>query len=244
MSGISGRRQTQVRGWVRGVFVVEARALKKVYRNGQIALDGVNFRISQGELVFLTGPSGAGKTTLLKLVICAESPTAGELLVNGLDVSRLSPIQVRELRRKMGVVFQDFRLIRGRTALDNVCMGLRVLGIAGKELQRRSSEALQSVGLGNKSLNAVESLSWGEQQRVAIARALARQPELLLADEPTGNLDSQTAAEILELLLEANRRGCTVVMATHASHLIERLNKRVVRIEQGRITHDGDFWSH
>ena len=215
--------------------MIEACELSKIYQNGTLALDRLRLRIAQGELVFLTGPSGAGKSTLLKLIIGAERPTSGRLLVNGTDVGRSSPAVIRRLRRSLGVVFQDFRLLKGRTALDNVAVGLWTVGIWGREVRERSMEALRSVGLSDKSGVPIDSLSWGEQQRVAVARALVRKPQLLLADEPTGNLDAVTAATIMGLFVEANREGCTVLVATHSSFPLEFPSGRLLLMERGRI---------
>lgn len=219
--------------------MIEARNLGKTYPDRTVALEGLNLRIVQGEFVILAGRSGAGKTTLFKLILGAEVPSAGVLTVYGHSVARLSLPAKRELRRKVGVVFQDFRLLKGRTAYDNVALGLRVLGLSGVQVRHRSLMALESVGLRDKLGSRVETLSWGEQQRVAVARALARRPDLILADEPTGNLDSATAAGVIELLLAANREGATVVMATHSRSLIDRPEQRVVVLEEGRIIYDG-----
>jgi len=199
----------------------------------------VSLEIDKGEMVFLTGPSGAGKSTLLKLIFCAERPTRGQLLVNGRNVARLKAGAVPYLRRNIGVVFQDFKLLPRRTVEENVAIGLEVVGAPRHEIRRRTFALLKRLGLAHKRNQLPPRLSGGEQQRVAIGRALVNDPQILLADEPTGNLDSESSAEVIELLEEANSRGTTVVVATHDRALLaasgEASGRRVIVLEGGRL---------
>lgn len=215
--------------------MIEAVGLRKVYPDGTVALRDVDLQVEQGEFVFLVGRSGAGKTTLFKLIIGMEKPSGGRLLVDGVDLGSADPAEIRRLRRTVGMIFQDFRLIKGRIAADNVALGLRMLGLSAAGIRRRASAALADVGLAEKAGTRVEALSWGEQQRVAIARALARDPVLILADEPTGNLDQAMAALVMERLLAANRKGATVVVASHARALVERSGRRVLTLRDGAV---------
>lgn len=200
------------------------------------SLIDVNLHVKKGEFIFLTGPSGAGKTTLLKLIFCAEQPTRGQVLVAGRNVARLRQSAIPYLRRNIGVVFQDFKLLPNRTVADNVAFTLDVLGLPRKESMPKVERMLKLVGLHHKAHVSPQKLSGGEQQRVVIARALVNDPAVLLADEPTGNLDPALTLEIMDLLCEANVRGTTVVVATHDSKLIERYQKRTLRLEKGRVT--------
>jgi cell division transport system ATP-binding protein len=209
--------------------------VSKHYPGGHRALDDVSFQIERGEFAFLTGPSGAGKTTLLRLIFRQEVPTAGQILVNGRNVASLPRRKIPFLRRTMGVVFQDFRLIPRKTVFENVSYLPRVLGLDGQRQKRLAYETLRRVGLAHRLKAFPLELSGGEQQRVAIARALINQPEILVADEPTGNLDPEMAREIFELFLEINRRGTTVLVATHDTRVIERLNRRVLALRAGRM---------
>ncbi|HZN53760.1 MAG TPA: cell division ATP-binding protein FtsE [Candidatus Polarisedimenticolaceae bacterium] len=211
------------------------RRLTKSYAEGAVALRDVSLGIERGEFVFVTGPSGAGKTTLLRLLLRQELPTRGEILIGGRDVVGLPPSKVPELRRSIGVVFQDFKLIRRKSALENVAYVLNVAGIPRGEQKRRAYLALKGVGLQHRLNVRPEALSGGEQQRVAIARAVVNDPELLLADEPTGNLDPDLAVEIMRLFREINARGTTVVVATHDRELIRRMQRRTIVLEHGRI---------
>jgi len=196
----------------------------------------VSFEVARGEFVFITGPSGAGKSTLLRLFLRQELPTAGTILVHGRDVATLSPSKVPALRRSIGVVFQDFKLIRRKTALENVAYVLNVAGIPRAEQKRRAYLALKGVGLQHRLHVTPEVLSGGEQQRVAIARAVVNDPELLLADEPTGNLDPDLAVEIMRLFREINARGTTIVVATHDRDLIRRMQRRTITLDHGVLT--------
>jgi len=212
--------------------------VSKHYPGGQRALDEITFQIERGEFAFLTGPSGAGKTTLLRLIFRQEIPTSGQILVNGRNVASLPRRKVPFLRRTMGVVFQDFRLIPRKTVFENVSYLPRVLGLDRQRQKRLAYETLRRVGLAHRMKAFPLELSGGEQQRVAIARALVNQPEILVADEPTGNLDPEMAREIFELFLEINRRGTTVLVATHDARVLERLDKRVLSLRAGRLQDD------
>jgi cell division transport system ATP-binding protein len=213
--------------------------VRKQYGSEAPALSDVSLEIGKGEFVFLTGPSGAGKSTLLRLVFCAEPPTSGQILVFGRNVARIRPSSVPYVRRSIGVVFQDFKLLEHRTLAENVAFPLEVRGMRPREVERRVSLALRGVGLEHRAGRFPLSLSGGEQQRAAVARALVGDPALLLADEPTGNLDADRTAEVMELLERANARGTTVVVATHDRGLLARHKKRVVSLEAGRVATDG-----
>ncbi len=219
--------------------MIETFHVTKIYERGdQPALHDVSLHIEKGEFVFLTGPSGAGKTTLLKLVFAAEKPTRGQILVSGHNIAKLRPRQVPYLRRKVGVVFQDFKLISTRTVHENVAYALHVIGLSENEIRRRVYQVLKGVGLFHKANVLPPKLSGGEQQRVAIARALVNEPLLLLADEPTGNLDDEMTKEVMSLLEQANARGTTVIVATHDKALIDRYKKRVVYLKRGGVVSD------
>ena len=213
--------------------------LHKRFSNEASALSGVDLEIRRGEFVFITGSSGAGKTSLLRLLLRQELPSSGQILIDGRDIGALRRSNVPELRRSMGVVFQDFKLIRRKTALENVCYVLNVAGLSRSEQRRRAYNALRSVGLNHRLHAMPEVLSGGEQQRVAIARAVVSEPALLLADEPTGNLDPDLAVEIMRLFREINARGTTIVVATHDRDLIQRMQRRTVVLERGRVVDDG-----
>ncbi len=212
----------------------------KAYPGDPPALTDINLHVEKGEFVFLTGPSGAGKSTLLKLVFLAEKPTRGQVLVGGRNVARLRDSGVPYLRRNIGVVFQDFKLLPRRSVADNVAFTLEVLGTPRAEVRRRVLGMLKKVGLEHKADVLPPRLSGGEQQRVVIARALVNDPAILLADEPTGNLDPQLTLEVMDLLCDVNVRGTTVVVATHDRTLLERYQKRTVRLERGAIVSDED----
>jgi cell division transport system ATP-binding protein len=213
--------------------------VQKQYGDEAPALADVSLEIRKGEFVFLTGPSGAGKSTLLRLVFCAEPPTEGQLLVFGRNVARIRASSIPFVRRSIGVVFQDFKLLEHRTLAENVAFPLQVKGVRPAEVERRVVQALRGVGLEHRAERFPLSLSGGEQQRAAVARALVGDPALLLADEPTGNLDADRTAEVLQLLEAANARGTTVVVATHDRGLLARHKKRVVALEGGRVVSDG-----
>ncbi len=207
----------------------------KAYPGDPPVLVDINLDVQKGEFVFLTGPSGAGKSTLLKLMFVAERPTRGQVLISGRNVARLRESGIPYLRRNIGVVFQDFKLLPTRTVAENVGFTLDVLGTPREVVRSRSLKALKSVGLEHKADVLPPKLSGGEQQRVVIARALVNDPAILLADEPTGNLDPRLTVEIMDLLCDVNARGTTVVVATHDASLIERYQKRTLRLERGTL---------
>ncbi len=215
--------------------------VSKSYMAGQYALHDVSLEVRKGEFVFLTGPSGAGKTTLLELIFAAEQPSVGQILVLGRNVARLGAGAVPALRRRVGVVFQDFKLLQDRTVEENVRLALDVVGTPRREARSRVFQMLKSVGLQHRRFHHPLSLSGGEQQRVALARALVNEPEILLADEPTGNLDPELTIEIMDLIVAAATHGTTVLVATHDHSLIDRYGKRVLRLEAGRIAEDLNF---
>jgi cell division transport system ATP-binding protein len=218
--------------------VIRFFGVAKHYPGGQTALDDVSFHVPRGEFVFLTGPSGAGKTTLLKMIFREEVPSAGQIIVNGRNVGSLPRRKVPYLRRTVGVVFQDFRLIPRKTVFENVSYLPRLLGADRRGQKRLAYQALRRVGLAHRMNAFPAELSGGEQQRVAIARALISEPELLIADEPTGNLDPDLSAEILRLFLTINRRGTTVLLATHDRDTIQRIGRRVLGLDAGRLVRD------
>ena len=201
-------------------------------------LDDVTLRVEKGEFVWLTGPSGAGKTTLLRLLFAADDPSSGQIIVGGRNVNRISAGAVPYLRRNIGVVFQDFKLLANRTALENVGFALEVLGASDAEIRERAVRRLDQVGLKHKAQSLPARLSGGEQQRVAIARALVNEPAIVLADEPTGNLDAGLTDSILQLLFDANARGSTVVVATHDRSLLSRYQRRTIRLDRGKVASD------
>jgi cell division transport system ATP-binding protein len=215
--------------------LIELFGVTKAYAGEAPALANVSLLVRKGEFVFLTGPSGAGKTTLLRLLFAAERPTEGQILVNGRNLSRLSARQVPALRREIGVVFQDFKLLPTRTVFDNVALPLEVAGVPARELRRKVAHVLRAVSLSHRMFAFPPGLSGGEQQRVAIARAVINDPVVLLADEPTGNLDPDLALEIMALLFDIHARGTTVVVATHDRTLIERFHHRVITLDRGTL---------
>jgi cell division transport system ATP-binding protein len=215
--------------------LIESYHLSKSYKRGVYALRDLTLTIGKGEFTFLTGPSGAGKSTLLRLLLCAEQPTEGDLKVGGRDLSLLSSSQIQAYRRTVGFVFQDFRLIPRFTVFQNVAFVMRVLGMPLATQQRKTFQVLKWVGLQHRMNALPEELSGGEQQRIAIARALVNDPQLILADEPTGNLDPDLSLDIMNLFREINARGTTVVVATHDRELIRRVGRRAVTLDQGRV---------
>jgi cell division transport system ATP-binding protein len=209
--------------------------VSKLYPGGVPALHEIDLTVERGEFVFLTGPSGAGKTTLLRILLRQEAPTAGQVFVNGRNVGGLPLSQVPAMRRAIGVVFQDFKLISRKTALENVAYVLNVAGVSRAEQKERAYAALKGVGLQHRAAALPATLSGGEQQRVAIARAVVHEPDLLLADEPTGNLDPDLGVEVMRLFREINARGTTIVVATHDRDLIQRMARRTIVLERGTI---------
>jgi len=218
--------------------VLSFRSVSKIYPRSIVGLTDIDLEIGKGEFVFVVGQSGAGKSTLLKLVYREEVPTSGAVLVNGWDVARLSPGRVPYLRRHIGVVFQDVRLLSQRSVFDNVAFTLRVTEEAHRDLRRRVIEALDMVGIADLKDKMPFQLSGGEQQRVGIARAMVGRPIVLIGDEPTGNLDPQTSEDILRTFIDINRMGTTVLMATHDSNLVDTFRQRVVALDSGRIIRD------
>jgi len=218
-----------------GDLMIRAMKLSKRYPGGTTALEDFDLEVGRGEFVFITGASGAGKTTLLRLILRQELPSSGQVLVNGRNVGALPASKVPDLRKSIGVVFQDFKLIQRKTALENVAYVLNVAGLPRGEQRRRAFQVLRSVGLHHRLSVLPPALSGGEQQRVAIARAVVNEPTLLMADEPTGNLDPDLAVEIMRLFREINARGTTVVVATHDRDLVKRMQRRVVTLERGRL---------
>jgi len=212
--------------------------VQKEYDNGTKALKGVNLRIDDGEFVFLVGPSGSGKSTVIKLITGEIAATEGRLMVNGYNLSNIAPRQIPYMRRTLGIIFQDFRLIEKKTVYENLAFVMRAIGASTRELRRRIPYVLQLVGLDQKADHYPGQLSGGEQQRVAIARALVNNPSMIIADEPTGNLDPQRSLEIMMLLERINELGTTVLVVTHEKSLVNRFSKRVVAIENGRIISD------
>jgi cell division transport system ATP-binding protein len=215
--------------------VIETHHLSKLYSRGLYALQGLSLTVDKGEFVFLTGPSGAGKSTLLRLLLVQERPTEGELFVNGHDLTTLSRGDVQEYRRGIGFIFQDFKLIPTRTVFENVAFVLEVLGVPSGQQRRKAFQVLKWVGLQHRINAYPRDLSGGEQQRIAIARALVNDPALVLADEPTGNLDPDLSLEIMNLLREVNAGGTTVVVATHDRELIRLVGRRTITLDQGRV---------
>ena len=210
------------------------------YQRESAALDDVTLKVPKGDFVFVTGPSGAGKSTLLRLVYAALVPTRGQVLVDGQNITRLTPAQIPLLRRGIGVVFQDFKLLPNRTVMENVAITLEVLGWGSKDIGRKVYHILKQLGLEHKITATPQRLSGGEQQRVALARALVNEPKILLADEPTGNLDDENKEQILSIFREANIRGTTVLVATHDRRVIESSHRRVVALEKGRVVEDSN----
>jgi len=218
--------------------VIQLFHVTKRWSNDPPVLDDVTLQVEKGEFVWLTGPSGAGKTTLLRMLFCADEPTSGQIIVGGRNVDRLSARVVPCLRRNIGVVFQDFKLLPNRTALENVGYALEVRGKTDAEIRERAQKRLAQVGLLDRAHSLPLRMSGGEQQRVAIARALVNEPAILLADEPTGNLDASLTDSILELLFDANARGATVVVATHDRTLLQRHQRRTIQLQRGKVVAD------
>ena len=219
--------------------MIELSNVVKTYDPGVKALNGITLKIDDGEFVFLVGPSGSGKSTIIKLLTAELEPTAGSVLVNGFVLEKIRQRAIPYLRRTLGVIFQDFRLIENKSVYDNVAFAMRVIGAAESEIKKRVPYVLDLVGLENKGRRLPHELSGGEQQRVAIARALVNNPSVIIADEPTGNLDPARSLEIMMLLEQINALGTTVMVVTHEKELVNRFTKRVVAIDEGRIISDG-----
>jgi cell division transport system ATP-binding protein len=220
-------------------MLVEFEKVKKVYKEGLVALRDITLSLAKGEFAFITGQSGAGKSTLLKMIYMDEFPTEGEVRVGNHNSSSISGREIAMLRREVGVVFQEFKLLKDLTAFENVVLPLRAAGKRQSTMRKRVNSVLYSVGLSSKRHQFPLKLSGGEQQRIAIARAMALRPSILLADEPTGNLDPVTAEQIFDLLVDINRGGTSVLVATHDVRHAERLGKRVIRLERGKLADDG-----
>lgn len=218
--------------------MISLRGVSLVYPNGVRALDAIDLQIGKGDFVFLVGHSGTGKSSLLRLLYREMAPSAGDIIVDGIRVDRLRHARIPALRRHLGVVFQDYKLLSDKTVWENVAFALQVTGAHTKDVQRQVPRALDLVGLSHKSRMYPNELSGGEQQRTAIARALVNNPKLLLCDEPTGNLDPANTSEIMDLLLRINLKGTTVVVATHNQAVVDRMRRRVVRLDNGRIVTD------
>ncbi len=218
--------------------MIEFKNISKTYGTGTKAVKSANFKIEKGEFAFLVGTSGSGKSTLIKMILKEEEPSTGRLIINGKDTTFLKQSKIPFLRRSMGVVFQDFRLLPDKTVYDNVAYAMYIVRATPKHIRRQVPMVLSLVGLSNKAKMYPNELSGGEQQRVALARALVNNPSMLIADEPTGNLDPETAWEIMTLLNDINARGTTVVVATHAKDIVDRMKKRVIHIQKGEIIRD------
>lgn len=218
--------------------IIEFRGVSKTYQTGTHALEDVNIKINSGEFVFVVGSSGAGKSTFMKLIMREEKANTGKILVNGFNLTTMKRKSVPMLRRTMGIVFQDFRLIPNMNVFDNVAFAMHVVGADGRNIRRAVSKALSLVGLGHKARSMPNQLSGGEQQRVGLARALVNSPDLIIADEPTGNVDPNMSYEIVSLLTEINKRGTTVLMVTHDHNLVRDFHHRVIMLDGGKIVAD------
>ncbi len=218
--------------------VIEFKGVSKTYPSGTHALEDANIRINKGEFVFVVGSSGAGKSTFMKLIMREEKANTGTITVNGFNLTKMPHKQVPMLRRTMGIVFQDFRLIPTMNVFDNVAFAMHVVGASARDIRREVSKALSKVGLGDKARSMPMQLSGGEQQRVGLARALVNAPDLIIAGEPTGNVDPNMSYEIVSLLTEINKRGTTILMVTHDHNLVRDFQHRVIMLDSGRIVAD------
>ncbi len=218
--------------------MIKMENVTKVYENGAVGMRDTTLHINKGEFVFVVGSSGSGKSTFMRLLLKEVEPTSGKIIINGTDITKLKRRQIPYLRRKIGVVFQDFRLLPSKTVYENVAFAMQVIETNPKIIRRNVPQILAMVGLGKKANAYPNQLSGGEQQRVALARAIINRPPILLADEPTGNLDPETAWEIMELIQEIHRNGTTVVISTHAKDIVDKMQKRVVTINKGSVLRD------
>jgi cell division transport system ATP-binding protein len=218
--------------------VIQFRGVSKTYDSGDVGLENATFSIDRGDFVFIVGQTGSGKSTIMRLLLKEHDPTAGRIVVAGRDLSEIEHRKVPFYRRNLGVVFQDFKLLPNRTVYDNVAYALQVTGRSRKEIRAKVPDILRLTGLATKLHNYPDQLSGGEQQRVSVARAFVNHPPLLLADEPTGNLDPETSIGIMQLLYRINRTGTTVLVATHDSHMVDRMRRRVIELERGTIIRD------
>ncbi len=221
--------------------MIEITDLNKTYKAGSRALKNINITIGDGEFVFIMGRSGSGKSTLIKLLLKEVEPTSGRIVVNDMDLGKMPRRYVAKYRRRLGVVFQDFRLLKDKTVYENVAFAQRVIGVPSRVIRESVPRMLRMVGLSSKYKALPKELSGGEQQRVAIARALINSPEILLADEPTGNLDAQNSMEIMHLLEEINDRGTMVIVVTHSEEIVERMGKRVITLDRGILAADREM---
>ncbi len=218
--------------------MLEMRHAGKIYPGGSVALEDINVEIKAGEFVFLVGPSGAGKSTFIRLISREIEPTSGQIFVDGVDVMKLKRRDIPYLRRQLGIVFQDFRLLNNRTAYENVAFAMQVIEAPSHKIRRRVEEVLELVGLKDRGDAYPGEMSGGEQQRIAIARAIVNDPLLVIADEPTGNLDPETSMEIMNIFSQINANGTTIIMATHDKTMVDYMQKRVIALEKGRIVRD------
>lgn len=224
--------------------MIEMKNVFKKYKNGVTAINGINFKIDKGEFVYVVGASGAGKSTFIKMMYCEEKPTEGIIMFNGINIANLRPSKVPLIRREIGMVFQDFKLLPNLTVLENVAFALEVIEEHPKVIRRKVMSVLELVSLKHKARMFPTELSGGEQQRVAIARSIVNSPQLVIADEPTGNLDPETSWEIMNVFEEINARGTTVIMATHNKEIVNTMRHRVITIDSGKIVRDverGDY---
>ena len=212
--------------------------VNKIYNNDVCSLKDLSFRVEDGEFIFLIGASGAGKTSIIKMLLREIKPSSGEIIVDNVNIVKLRNRKIPELRKTMGVVFQDFRLLEGKTVFDNIKYPLQILGVSKKEITRRVNEILELVGLSDRASSFPNQLSGGEQQRICIARALVNRPKYLIADEPTGNLDPNTSEDIMKLLLDVNAKGTTVIVSTHDKDIVNKLKKRVICMDHGEMIND------
>ncbi|WP_251860791.1 cell division ATP-binding protein FtsE [Clostridium sp. Marseille-Q2269] len=220
--------------------MIEFRNISKIYNGNKYALSDINLDIEKGEFVFLVGPSGAGKSTFIKLLLKEVKPTSGKLLVDGTEITSLTRKQVPYYRRKIGVVFQDFRLIPSLNVYENVAFAMRAIEANHRDIRKKVPMVLSLVGLSNKYKAFPNELSGGEQQRISLARAIVNNPSILIADEPTGNLDPETSLGIMDILNDINHAGTTIVMATHAKDIVDKMRKRVIAIEKGTVVRDAE----
>ena len=218
--------------------MLEMTDVSKTYPGGNVALRNINVRIEQGEFVFIVGPSGAGKSTFIKLLFREVLPTSGSIRLNDVDILNLTAKEVPYLRRQLGIIFQDYRLLPDRTVYDNVAFAMQFIEAPYRKIKRRVMNVLDLVGLRRRAYSKPNELSGGEQQRIAIARAIVNSPSLVIADEPTGNLDPETSMEIMEIFQEINNTGTTIIMATHDKEIVDSMGKRVIAIEHGEIVRD------
>ncbi|MBQ1813141.1 MAG: cell division ATP-binding protein FtsE [Bacilli bacterium] len=218
--------------------MIRIKDLEKKYKTGVTAIYDFDLKVKKGDFIFVIGASGSGKSTLIRMLYREEKPTKGSIIIGGVDVARLRNRKVYKLRRKLGIVFQDFKLLPKLTVYENVAFALEILGLPRDEIRKKTMKALELVGLKNKAKNYPDQLSGGEQQRVAIARAIVNEPKILLCDEPTGNLDPDTSWEIMQVLEDINKLGTTIIMATHDKEMVNRMKKRVILIDAGRLKED------